>query len=517
MGAIWRAYAERYRGMQPMVRWAFLFAWAIAFAALINVLSFVLLTANPVIRSDEWYALDVLVRKAITGNLGVADFFLRRNVTDHAQPLQKLAVLLEWRYFDLDFVVESILGVVAAAACAMILYRIVMVARPSERADANRYLAWATMVALLFSLNACGIWTWPLVAFGYVTVVPILLFMAVAWHAWHSRRYLLLALVTLLLCLLADDSALITVTATIVALLICMLREPATSRAAFWKVVAVILVCTALVRIGYAFAPLSDITPGPGLTTRLVALSGRLREGDGWQWLTVPLSLSVAYDNPFHNISAKAWAVIQTGIAVCLLIAHGVFWWRALSARHNLPTFIAVCLMLLSYGLLAGIILVRVSLFGSGYLGQDRYVEFYQFNLIALLLMWSGNPNPESSPASWRWLTVQVPMVACVALLVLQIPLSHAAWQQRRYLLPYYGRMAVQVGQLAEDPAQTKDCLPELVVCQWPLDRRRGALRLLSTFHLNVLSPRVQAWHPFLPQFATSLEGTSSHRVEPAQ
>jgi hypothetical protein len=191
MGAIWRAYAERYRGMQPMVRWAFLFAWAIAFAALINVLSFVLLTANPVIRSDEWFALDVLVRKAITGNLGVADFFLRRNVTDHAQPLQKLAVLLEWRYFDLDFVVESILGVVAAAACAMILYRIVMVARPSERADANRYLAWATMVALLFSLNACGIWTWPLVAFGYVTVVPILLFMAVAWHAWHSRRYLL--------------------------------------------------------------------------------------------------------------------------------------------------------------------------------------------------------------------------------------------------------------------------------------------------------------------------------------
>ncbi|MBD8881290.1 hypothetical protein IHE49_12435 [Rhodanobacter sp. 7MK24] len=486
------------------------FAWVAACAALFNACLFVWLTANPVLRSDEWYSLDIFVRKAVAGQLGAIDFFTRRYAADHAQPLNKLVMLIEWRWFGLDSSVGAVIGVMAATACAVILHRVVLPTQQREqRGVARRCLAWAVICALLFSLNASVIWTWPLATLGYLAVLPILLFLLATWQAWQHRRYLTVALATLLLGVVADDSAVITVVATLVALLLFAFREPTSSRAALWKTTLVILACMVLVRIGYSLVPLLDNSmPNPSLSARLTALYGQLRAGGAWQWLTTPLALSVAHDNPFHGLSTTGWNKLQMVVAVGLLAAHAVFWRRALLGGYSKLTFIAVCLMLLSYGWLAAILVVRVSYFGSDYLAQDRYVEFYQFNLIALLLMWADTSPLADRGASWRnWLTGHLPATACGLLLLLQIPLAQAAWQQRRYVLPYYGQMATQIEQMSADPARTEGCLPLLVVCQWPLERRRAALELLRDQRLNVFSSRVQAQHRFLPRWPVNAEG----------
>ncbi|HXD38878.1 MAG TPA: hypothetical protein VN624_19645, partial [Rhodanobacter sp.] len=78
---------------------------------------------------------------------------------------------------------------------------------------------------------------------------------------------------------------------------------------------------------------------------------------------------------------------------------------------------------------------------------------------------------------------------------------------QRRYSLPYYGQMATQIEQMSADPTRTQGCLPLLVVCQWPLERRRAALDLLRDQRLNVFSLRVQARHRFLPRWPADAEG----------
>ena len=508
MGSAFFINGEHARGLQPTRRWVRAFAWAVACIALLNVLCFVLRSTNPVIRSDAWYTLDVFLRKAMNGSLGFADFFTRRYVDDHGQPLVKLVLLLEWRFFDLDYAVEAVLGVTAAAACALILHRVVMGTNEGARADTRRLVAWVAMAAVLFSLNASGTWAWPLAAVGYVTIMLVMLYILVVWHAWQNHRYLLLIVATILLCAVADDVSLIAEISVLMALLVLVPSSTAQSRASIGKVILVVLICTLLIRVAYAFSPLLDSTPGAPLSERLALLFGYLRKGDGWQWIVIPLSLSVASNDPFNGPSAQTWAVVQEALAGCLLIAHVAFWWRALNGRHNVSTFMAVCLMLFSYGLLAGIILVRVPHFGSSYLSQDRYVALYQFNLIALLLMWAGASSSERPHSSWRrWLALRVPMAGCVLLLLLQIPLAQGAWQERRYSLPYYGRMATQIGQLAMDPTQTRDCLPELVVCHWPLERRRAALDLLRSQRLNVFSARVQAWHRFLPHWPTDTKG----------
>jgi len=158
-------------------------AWLVAVLFLLNTLYFVLRATSPVIRDDAWYFLDVFLRKAINGNLSPGDFFVRRAGEDHAQPLLKLLMLFEWRYFSLDFTVGAVVGVLAAAACALVFYRVIVAEGHNDHGDAYRYLAWSAICAVLFSLNAdAAVWTWPLVALGNVTNLIILLFFLVTGY-----------------------------------------------------------------------------------------------------------------------------------------------------------------------------------------------------------------------------------------------------------------------------------------------------------------------------------------------
>ncbi|TPG11194.1 hypothetical protein EAH88_01180 [Rhodanobacter glycinis] len=476
-------------------------AWLVFATALLNTLYYVLRTSNPVIRSDAWYFLDSFLSKAANGSLGLADFFVKRTSDDHAQPLLKVILLLEWRYFHLDFMVEAVAGVLAAAACAMILIGFVMTGRQDDALDNRRYLAWSVMCVLLFSLNAVGIWTWSLVAIGYVTVIPILLFMGAAWQAQHKRRYVALIAATLLLGIIADDSALITVVAVILALLLVAFCDRS-QRSGIWRTIIVIGACLAVVRIGYSFAPMTGGASDSSISAQVSQLVGRLSAGDWWKWFVLPLSLPVVYEFPGRMISSWAlWPIVRAVMVTFLLAAHVAFWWRAWRGRYNLPMFVAVCLMLLSYAWLAGILLVRVAYFGSDYLYQDRYIQLFQFNLVALLLMWAAASKLEPKTTSWRrTLFVVLPTIGCLVLLLVQIPLSYDGWQRRKYLPHYYQQMAIQIGQLAVDPANTEGCLPELVVCGWSLETRKQLVQFLRTNQLNVFSPTLQARYDYLPR-----------------
>lgn len=99
-----------------------------------------------------------------------------------------------------------------------------------------------------------------------------------------------------------------------------------------------------------------------------------------------------------------------------------------------------------------------------------------------------------------------LPGVGCLALLTLQLPLSYTAWSQGHYLTHYYQQMATQIGQLSEDAAKVTNCLPELVVCGDEPGKRDELIQFLRKNQLNVFSPRVQAWHPYLPRLPAAVE-----------
>src|SRR5690348_11593296 len=83
-----------------------LMIYAVAF---VNVLIFVLLAGDPLLTADSWYFLDVFVRHAYDGQLGIDDFFVQRAGLDHAQPLRKLILLMELKWFRLSLLPEAVI------------------------------------------------------------------------------------------------------------------------------------------------------------------------------------------------------------------------------------------------------------------------------------------------------------------------------------------------------------------------------------------------------------------------
>lgn len=477
-------------------------AWTVAALAFLNALYFVIRTANPVIRSDDWYFLDVFIRRVLDGTVRFGDFFVKRHGADHAQPLGKLLLVIQLQYFDLDFSIESIVGVLAAATCAMLLYRIIAESMRHDRTDTGRHFAWAAICAILFSLNSPGIWTWPLVAMQYLTFIPELLFVWAVWRSWQTGKYSMLAVITLLMGIIDDDGAIIIVVVVIAAMILTLACNTAPRNRRASLTICVVLLCMSVVRLLYAMAPLEGGAPLSPLSNYLSSLHGRLSEGGGLSWIFVPLRLSIVPEAAMYGLKPALWSHVLAGVVAVLVVSHGLFWWRALRIRHNLATFTAVCLMMLSYAWLAGILLYRVSYYGNNYLYQDRYVFLYQFNLVALLLFWAGYPEVEHERTT-RFASsgYVLALLGTLMLILVQVPLSKQAWHSRRYFVAYYHQMAAQLEGLDKDPAITKGCLPELAVCTQPLPKRKELIQILASRRLNVFSPRVQDWHPFLPKF----------------
>jgi len=479
-------------------------AYFVAGLAFLNTLYFVLRATCPVMRDDDWYFLDVFLRKAIDGTLGFADFFVKRLGPDHAQPLFKLVLLGEWRYFGLDLTLGAILGVFAAAGCALVYLRLIM-PKQGERTDSACYLAWAAICALLFSLNGgtASQWTWPLNALLNITNLVILLFLLATWHAHKTRHYMLLSVATLFLGFSSDDQALVTVIATVLTLLLMQWVDREQRNQPFWKIPLVIVVCMVVVRIAYRFFPVV----GGGLQSQTFAhelglLIERFGDQGWWMWAVYPLTVPVSDGSPFRFLGPTAWLATVVVIGLVLIVAHVWFWRKAFRCQYNRTIFVAVATMLVIYGWAAGIVLFRVGYFGNWDVHAPRYIVLYTGHLIALLLMWIATRESAPQPSSTQFRSVGrfLPVVGCLILLLLQIPLSVNAWRARPSLHLYYAKMAMQIDALAADPRQHIDCLPQLTFCSWPEHKRAELTRMLSQNELNVFSPRMQKMHSYLPK-----------------
>lgn len=491
---------EHLWGLRPPPVFANLSIWAISVFLAFNALWFVLRAGSPVIQQDAWYFLNVFLRKAIEGTLGIGDFFVKREGIDHAQPMFKLVMLLEWRYFALDFVVEGVIGLLAAIITALALRQLIFGDQKGEYGRFRRLLAWMAMCILLFSLNAGGeVWIWPLVALEHLTILLTLLFFVVTWRAVQSGQRTLLAIATLILCIFNDDSGIIAVLAVSLMLLLAYWRNRALYVGRLWKDLLVLTGVLVAVRFGYTWAPVVGGSNDSSLSANLFALMSRWKSVDWWDCIAIPLVMPVSYATPVAMFPPEVWNALRALLAAVLVLAHLLFWRRLLKGGWGRQAFVAGCLMLLFYGWVAGIILGRVATFGDSYIDQPRYVIRFTVQLIALLLMWAESPSDGSGVVPRQWGGRFVVAGIC-ALLLLQVKLSRDTWHQRRVYVAHYAAMALDVIAFTRDPEHFNSCSSELPICHWSLTERKELASLLVAHKLNVFSPQVQRWHPYLPK-----------------
>lgn len=475
------------------------FAWIICTLLVANALAYAVNFGVATIISDGWYFLDVFIRKALDGTLGVGDFFVRRAGFDHAQPLKKLLLLVELRHFDLDFRIGAIVGVLSAFVCLLII-RSIMTWKDNATSHRLKTWLWVMACVVLMSLNSVTVWTWGLVTTGFMFYALTLLFLIALWRSICADKYIILILSALIIAIIGDDRALIITIACLMALAFTAWRAHQYRRTAT-RAGGILIACYILIRICYKFLYTPPTNHGMELATRLAHLWHAFIQGGWYEWALIPLGQSIASSvpltsSPLSSYVGSAAQAIELTIGALLLIAHGWFWYTASKQFMNIQKFTAIVLMLTFYAFIAGIIWARVPVYGNISLYQARYMMLFSFGNMALLLMcagceWSQSPRP-------RFRAVAVITIA-LCLICWQLPLSGAAWIRGPWIKQYHARIADQIWYIAKTNKVPKGCMRQVVVCKYSPEKRKDLVDLLKKNKLNIFSQNVQRANRLFP------------------
>lgn len=463
----------------------------------VNAFAYAATTAGWVPVSDNWHFVDQIVYPYAHGDLRPQDLLLKRGTLDHSQPLRRLLLLANYEWFGLDFRIEAMFAVLAGAAAFCLLG---LGLRREVRAAG--WVGWASLAAMAsvyFSPSAPMVFTWSLLTLGFSSHLFLFLWLMAAWAVYENPsrwRAMALVLSTFVFGLVADDTAMVAVVAAVMAAALYGWRERAARRAAFMLAgacIAGIVLYVAFYRM--AMPATMGVEARAGSTHGVDARGLLAQAGGAWQWIQVPLSSALV-----HRATIQSWFGAAGGIATLVLglacmLAHLWFWRKAFTGDCNRSAFIAVSIMLLFYGLVAGIVLGRVSEFGNGYLWQPRYGFIYRWHVIALLAMLIAQSPAMAAKAGGSRLPRGIALASVAFLVALQLPLGVSMWKEAKYVRhanARFARQLLEMGGSAEAMPSGK-CAVQLVVCRFGDARRQRVVRFLQRQRLSAFSPEVRA------------------------
>lgn len=463
--------------------WPSLAVLALASVAFANAAMYISYAGIPFVTSDGWYFVDAFLQKYYNGGVTLQDLYIKRSADDHAQPIQKLLLIWNADHFNLDFVVESYVGLIIAAAAWLLMF---IVARQDNRARGSKcwwLLPMVASAASFVSLSGGMIFNWSLVTLGYLGPLAMTVVALTSWQAVGRGRWWPFLLITLLVVFTLDKSALICVASITCTLLLHELKQ----RDHSWPGTLAALVVLGTTVLAYRYFCHVYLYPelpmqanGPAALPTLLSY--------GWENL-LKMGLSVAalsvadHEGIFSQLSGNT-NFAHRALGLLVIAAHGWFWWRALRDRWNQTQFLAVTIMLFCYGAAAGIVLSRVPTFGPEYVFQQRYLMLYQLGTVALALMAAG-----CDWYPWHRLQRVLAIAALLGLVALQLPLSKATWKAAPYVQIYGNNLGRQIILLGYDPSvRLASCAPTLVICQASRDEQVRSIELLRKHKLNAFS-----------------------------
>lgn len=480
------------RRFQP--DWRTVAAIVLAAVAFANAALYIAQAGNPFVTSDGWYFVDAFLQKHYNGGIDLRDLYMKRPGGDHAQPIHKLLLLWNAEAFDLDFVIEAYAGLGFAAMAWLLMLRAARQDGPQGGASTWWWLlAMAVTAASLVSLNGGMAFTWSLVTLGYLGPLAVVALAMAAWQAVERRRWLPLLLVAPLVAFTQDGTAVL----CCISVVLCLGLREAKQRDATWRATiiaaAMIVGATIAYRLTSRFYLHADMPDEPATSSLSVLLAS------GWErLLQMGLSLaalSVADRAPLQERFPQFGEQLHLLLGLLVLAAHLWFWWHALRDRWNRTLFVAVALMLFTYGAMAGIVLVRVPLFGPDYVFQQRYLMLYQMGIVAIALLAAG-----ADWSNWRGLQRRIVAAGLLFVLAAQIPLSMQTWKAAPYVRAYGNNQGREIVLLGINPAaKLASCVPMLVICQAPREEQVRSINLLRDHRLNAFSNRMLARYSMQP------------------
>jgi hypothetical protein len=446
--------------------------------------------AIPIVFADGWWLSDTFVRRYLDGHLELADFFRKRAVGfDHAQPVHRLILLANVVWFDMDFMVEALIG--ALFGLAFLLLIAALVARDLRNAPgtlATRELVFVGLTVSVFSFNERELFTFSLATLAFVYLLGITLYFIALRHCMVRGRPILLFVATLACCVLLDTSAVLATASGCLLVVFIAFRQRRLAAAA--RCVLAIVAGLLLYRIGYALLlPMPDTVPADMLA-RIGRLLGNL--GEAWKVLVIPTGDALISTSRVAVQHGDQWVWrIAIPCALLMLIGHVWFWRRfAPHCDQRLP-FVAAGLMLYFYAVVVGIVWTRVADNGFDYLAQPRYLVFYSLQIIAMLMMWAFLAG-HAATHEVSTTRPRTAMLGCAVAGLVMLALYFMSCV--RYEMPYLRRYELEMARLivdfGRDPKspQAACATVRVEICEWSPERRNSVIEVLQRGRLNVFS-----------------------------
>jgi hypothetical protein len=461
-------------------------------------------TANPVVTDDAWYFLGAFVAPQVEGHLDWHDFFAKRGVSDHAQPVHKLWLAANVRWFALDHRLDAVVGFCGLVLCLGWFVGVGLSAVRGRPMHLHHGLALCAIPLLLFSLNSHEIFEWPLVT-QYFLVLPFVLALFSVCARDRAPGPVVVFLAALGCLFALDGGGLLACIAVALVLLLRAARRGAWPPALRCGVAIALAVAAHRLFWALAMPPLPTES-GDGLVESMRSVLGD--PGALWKLVAIPLTTGWAHWDMLVALRGSEAAARNAVMVVGAigLVLHGVFWWSVWRhVRDSAAAAFAAMLMLYTYGMWAGIVLGRVPEYGADYLWQLRYVAFFQLANIALVLQWmvAAGRGPEASPRRGPLLALAIVLPCVAGLAWLQHDFASRTWERAPYVRVHWKRMAEVIGCIADHPGSSMTFCPhQIPICGWSPALRDRLVATLRTRQLNVYSPVLQARYGLHPEDA---------------
>lgn len=459
-----------------------------------NVIYFLSTTANPLIQSDAWYFLDVNIRKWIAHGFDWSDLFVKRNVTDHAQPLNKFFLYINYRFFNLDFRFESLIGFIGLFSIILFFVYRFIATRLVKKVHVSQIIAFSMAIMIITSLNATGLYTWSLVTFSFL---PLAIAFACALFTWiflqkknvpASLFFLFFSILTI-----GDTAAIILWISIFVTIALIFLSEKSEfkKRAIVWLLTSGVFISVVFLTINwdFIFVAANNAAPKP---SQLELINPHFY----LETIRIIFSSSIIHGTHLTNLGElnKALTWILAIPIFYFYIKHFydlLFKYKNISEIEFLVTFILVYASVS----IAAIIFGRVSEYGINYLNQPRYLVIYQLIPFSLLIKWAF--SEKSSHGKYHLHLSALAIFIGIFILLIQYYVSASAHRSTPWVWKWHIEQTRVISKYINDPTTPAgNCTPQSIpICGIPIEKRNDLLKIMQERRLNLFNSDFQNRH----------------------
>jgi hypothetical protein len=470
--------------------------FAVIVCLLLNVLYFISVAASPIIRNDGWYFLASQIHPWIDQGFSWADIFVKRRLTDHAQPLNKLFLYLNYRLFNLDFKYEAIAGF-SGIFLTVILFLSFFIKRVMSQ-SMTWFGAGFFLLALLTitSLNSRELYTWPLVTFSYL---PLFITFSLPFLAWYFLKYkstvTSIVIAAFIFVLIGDTASIISWLSLSAAVVLISISDSEISkkRAFIWILCSSLIVASYFFVINFNFLGGGEGHNPPNSALELFNINFYV------ECMRIVFSSSLIHAEHLSN-TAGHQKLFSWLVAIPVLYFYIEHFFSLVFKRQpqTIIDFLVTFILIYATFSVVAIIVGRVPVYGVDYLNQPRYVLVYQLIPFALFMKYCFSLSDKKSEIIVRKATalIVLPVMLCA-----QIYFSANAYAAVPWISKWIEGQSNAIADYVNNPAfPAGNCTNfSSPMCNLPEAKRNELLNLMISNQLNLFNQGFQWKYKIFP------------------